>query len=490
MATRKKVADDGTPQFDLRSYYQQSMEAVARKQGLSSDPLEDITPMSTGWLALDLMYGGGIRPAMYTHAGDEQTAKTTLALSELAQAIKMDVPLKAFWDFEGSSVNSRPYITNILRTMGVDATVDQIFGKIDKSTGEILIKPMVNYFANGSGEAFFDWLAGIERAFPDKRFIGGKWWLIYDDTKENAAKLRDFANASMAKRHGKGIWVPAPDGNLQGFVVIDAWSACNPSSNDEEDADDSLGVQARFFTKHLIRIKGRLAPKMIALIGMNHLSDIPMARFGPKQKEKGGNDLRNKSDVRIWNFSRGSGMPFAYTDMFDKDEGYLETEKSANFSGTDKYRYIFSKNIKNKLWTPKRSAWFRIWVEDGAGEARGFDPFWDTMVYLRDTGQLIGNVRKKLVLNIDGVELKVTDTNWLELKTWVLGTKEQKIEICKRLGIAKPFDLRKHCFKQVASGRGEALYVKLKTGNGKNPEPEKDTTDEVDEVDYPENETE
>lgn len=479
MATKKTSSD--APVFDVRAFYRQDMDAVVRKQGLSSDPLDDVTPMSTGLLMLDLIYGGGIRPAMYTHAGDEQTAKTTLALTEMAQMIKATVPLIAFWDYEGSTKNSRPYITNILRTMGVDATVDQIFGKVDKATGEILVEPIVNYFATGQGEAFFDWLAAIERRFPDKRKIGDDWWLVYEDNKANQARVRDFVDAKMTKRYGKGLWVKAPDGNLQGFVIIDAWSACNPSSNDEEDADHSLGVQARFFTQHLIRIKGRLAPKMIALVGMNHLSDIPMARFGPKQKEKGGNDLKNKSDVRIWNFSRGSGMPF--NPVFDKDAEYMETEKSVSHAGLDRYRYIISKNVKNKLWTPKRQGWFRLWVEDAAGDARGFDPFFDTMVYLSKTGQLIGNVRKKLELKIQPttakgapIEMTETVTNWIDLKTWVLGTKEQKIEICKKLGVKKPFDLRKHCFNQMASGLGEALFVKHRLKL-------KDTDEEPDEVD-------
>lgn len=827
MATKRKIAADSGPHFDVRAALRRSMDDVAKRQGLSADPLDDVTPMSTGWLMLDLMYGGGIRPAMYTHAGEEQTAKTTLAISEMAQAIKLSVPLIAFWDYEGcvtsdtligygkgkharldelfdlsdvdswkpgtwpgqtrtdidtvepghryggtgvrrgslfykgkkrittvtfntghslsghghkmfvmrngvaevvkmenlhigeqvlvqknfleqpveewrpvkgygdvvsqryrvsnygrvksidfdynvvrtfksgltgtssrtqkgreliqykttdghcwvklcdgetqrhalvhrlvaqafigplpmesarvlhwnddpednrlsnlhygtdidnnrekalrrrapagvksnkgiltdtdileirqmyadgfsgpqisamfgvsnnavyaavnglhktlidketvpfeitdeilcdfelaavtsiedtgedehvfdislrgvnsdvlphsiitngvvthnSTKNSRPYIGNVLKTMGVTQTVDEIFGKVDKETGEIIIRPLIDYFATGEGEKFFDWLAAIEREFPDKRYIGKKWWLVYTDTKENKAKYSEFADSSMTKRYGKGIWIPASDGNLQGLVIVDAWSAMNPDSNDDEEADNSLGVQARFFTKHLNRIKGRLAPKMIALIGMNHLADIPMAMYGPKQKEKGGNELRAKSDCRIWNYSRSSGMPFNPT--FDKDEG-CEVEPSVTTEGYDRYRYILSKNIKNKLWTPKRKAWFRIWMEDGNGDAQGFDPFFDTMCYLSETGQLIGNVRKKLKLNLDGIELTTPLTNWADMKKWVLGTKEQKIEICQKLGIAKPFDLRNYCFKQMATGKGEALYVKRK----------------------------
>jgi RecA/RadA recombinase len=464
-----KVADDvlaaieeavGTnakaAKFDVRSFYRQTVDDVSRRQGVDSDPMEDLAPMSTGWLALDLMYGGGIRPAMYTHSGDEQTAKTTLALSEMVQAINLDIPLIAFWDYEGSTKNSKPYLRSILKTMGAKIKVQEVFGKKDQETGKWVIPPRVQYYPETVAEKFFDWLAAIERSYPDKKFVANKWWLIYEDNKANKAMLGDAPDPKMPKKDGKGLWVEAPDGNLQGFVIVDSWAAMNPTANDDEDTDNSLAGQARMFSKQLLRIKGRMGKKLIALVGMNQLSDIPMAMYGPKQQEKGGKALRFYSDVRIWNTARGSGMPF--NPVFDKEEG-MEIEKSVEGEGRDAYRYILSKNVKNKLWTPKRKAWFRIWAENYEGNGCGFDPFFDTMVYLRETGQMAGNERKKLRLNIDGHGEAKKPANWMQLKTWVLGTKEQKIAVCKDLGFAKPFDLRAHCFKQMEAGKSETLYV-------------------------------
>ncbi len=443
--------------FDVRAFYRKTVDDVSRQQGVDADPMEDLTPMSTGFLMLDIMYGGGIRPAMYTHAGDEQTAKTTLALSEMVQAINVGVPLIAFWDYEGSTKNSKPYLRSILKNMGAKVSIRDVFGKKDKETGKWVVEPIVQYYPETIGERFFDWLAEIERQYPDKKFVANAWWLVYEDTKQNKAMLGDAHDPKMAKKYGKGLWIPAPDGNLQGLVLVDSWPAMNPESNDKEDADNSLGVHARFFAKHLPRIKGRMSKKMIALVGMNQLSDIPMAMYGPKQQESGGKKLRFYSDVRIWNTKRGSGMPF--NAVFDKDEG-MEIEKSVTGSGRDTYRYILSKTVKNKLWTPGRKGWFRIWAEDAEGNGCGFDPFFDTMVYLRETGQMLGNERRKLKLNIDGMGEAKKPANWMQLKTWVLGTKEQKVQICKELGFAKAFDLRPYCFKQVASGKGEELYVK------------------------------
>ncbi len=712
--------------FNLNAWLQTTVEEVSRKQGVDSDPMEDLEPMSTGLLMLDIIYGGGIRPAMYTHAGDEQTAKTTLALIEMVQAINCDVPLIAFWDYEGcfiretllsygrgkqakledlfdlseveswkpgtwpgqvrtdidtfepghrrggtacrtgslfykgkkritrvtfntghhleghghkmyvlrngraevvtmenlqvgeqvlisrkffddnpddnrltnlrygseadnamdrsvrgrapkgensptaaltetdvtsirtmlqegyddgsiadvfgvgpgaiynirkgiswkhtlaatiefslndeilrdyevaavvgveltdktehvfdvslrgvasdmlphsiitngivthnSTKNSKPYIKSILKTMGAKLTFDEVFGKRDHETGKWLTHPRIQYYPETVAEKFFDWLAEIERRMPDKKLIGKEWWLIYEDTKINRATLGDAHNPKMAKKYGKGLWVPAPDGNLQALIVVDSWAGMLPADSDDAETDRSLAGQARMFAKQLPRIKGRMAKKMIAMIGMNQLSDIPMAMYGPKQQEVGGKRLRYYSDVRIWNKKRSSGMHFAYEGMFDKEDGF-ELERSVTGSGKDSYLYVQTRTVKNKLSTSGRKGWFRIWAADSSGNGCGFDPFYDTMVYLLETGQVSGN-RKKLVLAIDGQEVKKNPT-WMQMKEWVLGTKEQKQKVCADLGIAKPFDLRKYLFKQTVSGKGEIMYVAAKDAKKK-----------------------
>src|ERR1700748_2963358 len=75
----KAVSNGGRAKFDVASYYRKTVDDVSRQQGVDADPMENMIPMSSVLLMLDLIYGGGLRPAMYTHAGDEQTAKTTLA---------------------------------------------------------------------------------------------------------------------------------------------------------------------------------------------------------------------------------------------------------------------------------------------------------------------------------------------------------------------------------------------------------------------------
>lgn len=448
-ATKKATAV-----FNPYSLYATTVDEISRKQGVDSDIMEDIIPLSTGNLMLDIVYGGGIRPAMMCHSGWEQSCKTTGALTVMAEAIKAAIPIISLWDFEGSSGNSKKYVANILRTSGLKVTVNDVFGKKDPETGKWVIQPLVRYNSETLGEKFFNWLSELLRQLPDKKFVAKAWWLVYEDTKINRAKLGDHAVASMAKKYGKGIWIPAPDGNLQGLVVVDSLPAMNPEDNDEEEGNKSLGLAARMFSKHLPRVKGRLSKKMVALLCINQLRDIPMSMYGPKEQEPCGKAVRFNSDIRIRWTARASGMPF--NPVVDKEEG-RELERSVTSEGKDRYRYINIFGFKNKLANPNRKTWIRLWVEDANGDARGFDPFFDTACYLRETGQLRGKNRKSIQLTLDGLGAAKKTIDWITLKTWVLGTKEEKIKICQSLGY-KPMDLRKWCFTQMASGKGEKLY--------------------------------
>lgn len=452
----KKGSSEAT--FNYSSLYSDDLDAIARRQGVECSDLDIGEAMSTGMLMTDLQMGGGLRPGMYTSSGAEQSTKTTSALTWLGSAIKEGIPRLEFFDFEGSTKNSKKYVISIMRGMGLKLTYKELFGQKDKETGEWIIRPRVNYHSEAIGEKFFDYMSEVLRALPDKKFVAGKWWLIFEDTKKNKARLEKFADASMPKKYGNGIWLPAPDGKMQAIFFTDSWAAMNSVDNDDEAVNKGLALQARMFSKHLPRVKGRMAAKMVALVGVNQLSAIPMAMFGPKEQEKGGQALRYNSDVRIKNTPRGSGYPL-WAKTFNKD--FEEIEKSVEFPGQlDRYRYIQSKAIKNKLWTPGRKAWIRIWIEDGSGVARGLDPFFDTMVYLRETGQLVGKGRKKLFLHLDGVG-KSKELDWNLLKHWVLGDKETMAKVSKKAGF-KPMSLRKFCFQQMAKGKAEELYLKMK----------------------------
>jgi hypothetical protein len=361
-----------------------------------------------------------------------------------------------------STKNSKTYVHSILKGMGIKLSMDEVFGKQGKD-GKWEIAPRVRYRAETILERFYEWLGSILRELPDKRYVEGGWWLVFEDNKKNKLKLANDMDTSMTRKYGNGIWVQAQDGKLQGIVFLDSYTAMNPEAKDEEDISNQLSVKASAFSKQLERIKGRMAQKMVTVYGLNHLRDNPMAMFGPKETEKGGKALQQFSDVRFRQTSRALSAP-PFSPKAGKKAGkaiYDEVEKSAEFEGVDVYRYVHVKAIKNKLWTPQRECYLRIWVEDGAGIARGIDPVFDTIFYLRETGQLSGK-RKAFKLDIDGLGKAKKPIPWEFLKKWILGNKETMTKISAAMGY-KPVNLRKYCFKQIVNGSGERLFIESQT---------------------------
>ena len=463
-SVQEKSNKKKSPTIDILSMYSNSMDAISKRQGFESSSLDTSPPMSSGMLCLDLITDGGIRPCMLTAAAQEQAAKTTLALTVMGSAIKNNIPIIAFADYEGSTKNSKSYVHSILKGMGINLTIDQVFGKKDKS-GNWVTPPRVRYRSEAILERFYDWLSEILRELPDKKFVENKWWLIFDEkNKKQKASVAEFVDSGMTRKYGNGLWVPAPDDKIQGIIFVDSYTAMNPEVKDEESISNQLSVKASAFSKQLERVKGRLGNKMVTIYGLNHLRDNPMAMFGPKESEKGGKALQQFSDIRLRQASRSlSAAPFS--PKAGKD--FNEQEASVEFPGSfDKYRYISVKTIKNKLGgIPNQETLMRVWISDGSGTARGLCPVFDTILYLKDTGQLSGT-RKKFIVSLEGFDNKKKPVSWEQLKSWVLGDKETMSKISVIAGY-KPMSIRNFCFKQLKDGIANDLFVKTKNSRVK-----------------------
>lgn len=454
MATRKpkKTVDDS--ESDAKAFRPDMLETLSELEQvvkLNAISLSAEDRMSTGLLSLDLVLGGGVCPGMYTMIGPEQSAKTTVAITMLGASVGQDVDLRVLWDAENSSGSSTDYITNIFQTLGIKATVDQLFGV--RKDGKYIVPPLVYYQDSELGSKFFNWLHALERRLPDKRYEDGQWWYVYDDNQKTKAKYASVIDKTMTRKQNTGLWIPAEDGRLQAIVLLDSYPSLMPDSMDEDDGDNSIAVQARMFSKQLPRVKGSLRAKRIALVGVNQLSINPMARFSNPEVEKGGGSLKYFSDVRLRVFPRSSGQP--YNPKIDKGH---EMEESLWGSAEDRYRYIHVSTIKNKLSVPGRETWLRIVVRGGDGKARGIDPVMDTFHFLMETGQASGK-RGAIKLAVRGLPEAEKAITWMEFKKLIIGTREDKVAVCSKLGWSKPVDLRKGCFSQVRKGIAEELYV-------------------------------
>ena len=178
-----------------------------------------------------------------------------------------------------------------------------------------------------------------------------------------------------------------------------------------------------------------------------------MVTHGPTEYEPGGNALRFSSDCRISN--RPRAVPHA--------SGQLEEEDSVIFNGgSDTYRYILARTIKNKFGPPFLEAWYRIWVSDPKGEGHGLDPVWDTYSYLKATGQISGSMGKTLTISLPQVTIE--KIKWLDFKSLILLSGDELKAYCKQLGIEKNPRIRETCFEQVQEGTGTERYFRTLHG--------------------------
>jgi RecA/RadA recombinase len=434
---------DAIPGMD----YDSVLNNIERTVGLGSTGMGGETDirMSTGILMLDVLSGGGITAGWYTNFGEEQSCKSTLAMVIGSYAVTQSVPIIEYFDFEGSTTPN--YVQNILNTMGVKATVEDVFGVKDRQ-GNYVKRPRIRYHPADTAEQFFDSLAMLQRELPDKIFEGGSWWYVYAHTKVNRKRLAGVEYDKKRFTKYNKFYVPAKDGSLQALLITDSYPAMLPERLDVDEPGAGLAAVARMFAEQLPRVKGKLRRKRIAVIGINQLRDVPMAKYGPPKKQAAGNAVRYYSDVRFQLTARAlSAIPEARP---GKDTPF-EVENSVEFNGKDYYRYINVKGEKNKFSQPNISVWLRLWIEDGEGQARGFDPVFDTYEYLKTTGQLVGN-RKKMLIKFEGNEAR-KPLEWADFKTLVLGEKDEIAKVCKKAGM-KPFYVRKHCFSQVRKGVG------------------------------------
>ena len=78
-----------------------TLDAIEKHVGLSESSMEAGGRLSTGNLMLDIILGGGITAGWYTNFGQEQSCKTTGAVTIMSAAINADVPILYYWDYEG-----------------------------------------------------------------------------------------------------------------------------------------------------------------------------------------------------------------------------------------------------------------------------------------------------------------------------------------------------------------------------------------------------
>lgn len=433
------------------------LDSVEKKYGLSSSLVDrDEQRLSTGLLSLDLLLNGGIvGGGWYTIYGGEQSCKSTLTMTLLCMiqnAIdERERKIAAgIFDYEGSS--DVEYIGNMMEALGLKSNAAEIFGIKDDDTGEWLVKPKIRYYMPDNGEEFFKYLAKVKRALPDVQKMGDNYWYVYEHTQENKKKFSGMYDTKYLTKTNK-IRIPAPDGFMQAVYICDSYPAMLPDGLDDDDRNDAMAEQARMFSTGIKKIRAGMRKKRMTVFGVNQLRLRPAVMHGNPEYEPCGEALKFFSDVRIKATSRGSA-PYGFV----LDKGIME-ESSVNIEGgKDIYRFIVLRTTKNKLGgIPNREIWARVWVSDGNGQARGFDPVFDTFEYLKQLGYIDGT-RNNLKFHPDVPLHGAKKLSFEDFKVLVLGTKKQITEVCERVGLKKAGNIRAWCAKHCASGKGPKRY--------------------------------
>lgn len=448
-ASAKKSKEVVAPTFNPYSALDVQLDGLEKKFGLSSMAVsESEDRLSTGLLTVDLILAGGMLPGgWYTFFGGEQSCKTTLATTAIG-SIATDSQFRgasSIFDYEGSF--AADYAENIFKYMnrGKPLSVDSVFGI--RENDEWVIPPRVRYFSAAVGEDFYNYVAALQKMLPDVVQEDGKFYYVYENTRENQKDLKGEYDKEYLRKANK-FRVPAPNGMPQAVILVDSYPAMVPKqADDKAEGDKSLALVARMHAANIPRIKGAMRAKRIIILGINQLRTNPGQMFGNPETEPGGQALKFFSDCRL----RMSSVAIPH------GKGQYEEEPAITGDGNDKYRYLKCKTIKNKLGGPQAAeVSLRIRVSDSEGVSTGFCRAWDAFHYLKMTGQIGGN-RKKIKFLSGPFEGK--SVSWIEFKALIDGDAPMLRKGCDVLGV-KPTRLYEWCRKQLKAGEGYAKYLK------------------------------
>lgn len=443
--------------FDIGELLDDLQDETDKKYGLVSSALERSSDrMSTGILSLDLLLYGGIQPGgWYTIYGPEQSAKSTLAMTILAQALHVRMTKGSkfacgVFDFEGSV--DEEYTGNIIKSLGIKGNAAQVFG-VRNDEGGWEIPPLARYYSHDVGDDFFKALGKVKRGLPDKQTINGEPCYLFEHTKANKSKFAGMYDTKYLSKNNK-IKVPAQDGFMQGLYLCDSYPAMLPDGLDDDDRNSGMAEQARMFSEGIKKVKGGMRKKAMTVIGINQLRLRPATMFGNPEYEPCGEALKFFSDVRIKSTPRSSGPS-----GFVVNKGIVE-EPSVTGRGKDTYRFLRLKTTKNKLGgMPQQECWARIWIADGSGVARGLDPAFDTFEYLSLLGMVSGN-KNNYKFSEDCPLHGAKKIDWQTFKRLVLCPPKEIKQICEEQGI-KPVKIREWCQKRCANGTHPKLFKEI-----------------------------
>lgn len=357
-------------------------------------------------------------------------------------------------------------------------TVDDVFGVRNPDTGKYVIPPIFRLYTESIGDKLFDSMSALVKALPDKVFVGGKWYYVYDEKPKGDVEI----DRKLSSRNS--YYVEAENPHPELAIFADSYPAMYPETLDDGKGQGMAAV-ARMFSENIPKIAGRLRKKGIVVIGVNQLRLRPGVMFGTPEYEPSGEAVKFISSVRIKNASRS--VPHG--------KGQVEQERSVLMDGDDEYQYICMRTQKNKQYNSTGlESWQRVWKTDPQGNAHGFDPVWNVYDYLLLTGQATRfgtGAKRKIDLKIldshgKKVAYEVEGLDWWDFKALILYQGKDRVEHAKELGLTPKVykelfaegKLYEHCRKQILDGCAINMAFQLKNGVGASEDDEDEEEDD------------
>lgn len=454
-AAKKAAAKPVDAKTFFRPNYEAISKVVTKKFKLTSGNMNPEarrqSAISTGVLCMDLISGGGWQTGSWnTCLGGEGSAKSTMLAHSKLTAASYDIPIVNDFDFEGAA--DPRYYEGIMEYCGKLKRLHDLYGLQDDKGNWVI--PYKVFYANVSvAEDFFNPTAALMRRIPDKLYVENKWWYVWDADKYGRAQAGTHYSKAMYSRYQR-LFVEAEHGLPQAMLFVDSYPSMYPARLDDDDAGSGMAAAARALSENIPKIWSKMRGKGVILLGVNQLRLRPAAQGDPTY-EPAGETVKFASATRWRQTARVP--PHKSPDVAKG----VETEPSVLYDrARDTYRYIHIKNTKNKFFTPYQECWQRVWVDDGTGKAHGFDPVYDTIYYLKLTGQLICperfNGKQPMQVNIEGLpSMKMT---YQDFKQLILLKGKDVQPTLQALRLQKNPMIRERCFAQIKSGKANELY--------------------------------
>lgn len=407
----EKKTDKKSKAEELVLTYHQKMQAAAKTHTkdlkanlLNLDPPKGTNgAVRTNVMCVDLITGGGFpKNRMTTVSGDRGAGKTTLIQNSMAR--QMD--------------------------LGTRTTYEDLEGAADYQWAKKNGCDINKYIAL----KLLDYIPDFNSGDDALRYIHR----MQEEAIKNGAEQLPY---------------------LAGLYYYDSIPAGPPEALTENDEHGASPLLAIMLSKYLPMIRSKLRKSNSSFVGINQIRENPRQKFGSPEYEPGGNAPDFYADMKLWLRLVGKAKDIA----LDKDHPLVPKSDSGMFKAMgvnleenpdgsiDSYIYTHVKTVKNRVFSPLKETYFRIWSADSSGQGQGIDPVFDTIRFYEEIG-LCEFRSKKEVLMVNPDSGEVTTHDYFDLKADILTNTELRDKGYAMLESGKAFELY---FERIKRGGTE-----------------------------------